>query len=101
MGRAHLHQAINPLELAMEAMAKVQSRFYADFPAHPEEQRYGFATSSTMKPTQWGCEPADSKLAQNKMSCSLVHLRRYELFVYVTFEFVIYLVKAVGDALLS
>eukprot|EP00850_Spirogloea_muscicola_P023359 SM000351S13210 [mRNA] locus=s351:28287:32278:+ [translate_table: standard] len=47
------HKAINPLELAMEALAEVQRRFYADFPPHAEEARYGFATPSTMKPTQW------------------------------------------------
>eukprot|EP00850_Spirogloea_muscicola_P019162 SM000185S04021 [mRNA] locus=s185:68942:73006:+ [translate_table: standard] len=47
------HKAINPLELAMEALAEVQRRFYAEFPPHAEEARYGFATPSTMKPTQW------------------------------------------------
>eukprot|EP00850_Spirogloea_muscicola_P021359 SM000245S08198 [mRNA] locus=s245:90275:95022:- [translate_table: standard] len=47
------HKAINPLELAMEALVEVQRRFYADFPPHAEEARYGFATPSTMKPTQW------------------------------------------------
>ncbi|XP_059442642.1 acetylornithine deacetylase [Corylus avellana] len=47
------HKAINPLELAMEALKEMQSRFYRDFPPHPKEQVYGFATPSTMKPTQW------------------------------------------------
>uniref|UniRef100_A0A7N2N1L7 Acetylornithine deacetylase n=1 Tax=Quercus lobata TaxID=97700 RepID=A0A7N2N1L7_QUELO len=47
------HKAINPLELAMEALKEIQSRFYRDFPPHPKEQVYGFATPSTMKPTQW------------------------------------------------
>ncbi|GFQ04013.1 acetylornithine deacetylase [Phtheirospermum japonicum] len=47
------HKAINPLELAMEALKVIQSRFYTDFPAHPKEKLYGFATPSTMKPTQW------------------------------------------------
>ncbi|XP_054824425.1 acetylornithine deacetylase [Prosopis cineraria] len=47
------HKAINPLELAMEALKEIQSRFYRDFPPHPQEQVYGFATPSTMKPTQW------------------------------------------------
>ncbi|KAJ6712053.1 ACETYLORNITHINE DEACETYLASE [Salix purpurea] len=46
-------QAINPLELGMEALKEIQSRFYKDFPPHKEEQVYGFATPSTMKPTQW------------------------------------------------
>lgn len=47
------HKAINPLELAMESLKEIQSRFYKDFPPHPKEQIYGFATPSTMKPTQW------------------------------------------------
>ncbi|XAR54818.1 Acetylornithine deacetylase [Bertholletia excelsa] len=47
------HKAINPLELAMEALKEIQSRFYIDFPPHSKEQVYGFATPSTMKPTQW------------------------------------------------
>ncbi|KAF2308796.1 hypothetical protein GH714_019597 [Hevea brasiliensis] len=47
------HKAINPLELAMEALKVIQSRFYKDFPPHLKEQAYGFATPSTMKPTQW------------------------------------------------
>ncbi|GAY65457.1 hypothetical protein CUMW_241230, partial [Citrus unshiu] len=47
------HKAINPLELAMEALKVIQTRFYKDFPPHPKEQVYGFETPSTMKPTQW------------------------------------------------
>ncbi|GKB60176.1 acetylornithine deacetylase [Tanacetum coccineum] len=47
------HKAINPFELAMEALKEIQTRFYRDFPAHPKEQVYDFATPSTMKPTQW------------------------------------------------
>jgi acetylornithine deacetylase len=47
------HKAINPLELASEALKVIQNRFYKDYPAHPEEARYGFATPSTMKSTQW------------------------------------------------
>ncbi|XP_039167363.1 acetylornithine deacetylase-like [Eucalyptus grandis] len=47
------HKAINPLELAMEALKEIQTRFYNDFPPHAKEQVYGFATPSTMKPTQW------------------------------------------------
>ncbi|PKI57136.1 hypothetical protein CRG98_022426 [Punica granatum] len=47
------HKAINPLELAMEALKEIQSRFYRDFPPHSKEKIYGFATPSTMKPTQW------------------------------------------------
>ncbi|MQL88898.1 hypothetical protein Taro_021462 [Colocasia esculenta] len=47
------HKAINPLELSMEALKEIQLRFYRDFPPHPKETVYGFATPSTMKPTQW------------------------------------------------
>ncbi|KAG8382483.1 hypothetical protein BUALT_Bualt05G0081900 [Buddleja alternifolia] len=47
------HKAINPLELGMEALKEMQLRFYKDFPPHPSEKVYGFATPSTMKPTQW------------------------------------------------
>lgn len=49
------HKAINPLELAMEAVAEVQRRFYADFPPHPREREYNYKTPSTMKPTQMEC----------------------------------------------
>ncbi|KAL5985378.1 hypothetical protein ACLOJK_027362 [Asimina triloba] len=47
------HKAVNPLEMMMEALKEIQQRFYRDFPPHPKEQVYGFATPSTMKPTQW------------------------------------------------
>ncbi|CAI9784966.1 unnamed protein product [Fraxinus pennsylvanica] len=47
------HKAINSLELAMEALKEIQLRFYRDFPPHSKEKVYGFATPSTMKPTQW------------------------------------------------
>ena len=46
--------AINPLELMMEALAEIQRRFYAQFPPHAREAAYGFASSSSMKPTQVG-----------------------------------------------
>jgi len=44
------------MELGMDALKEIQSRFYRDFPPHPQEQVYGFATPSTMKPTQWSCK---------------------------------------------
>uniref|UniRef100_A0A0D6R0C2 Acetylornithine deacetylase n=1 Tax=Araucaria cunninghamii TaxID=56994 RepID=A0A0D6R0C2_ARACU len=47
------HKAINAMELCMEALEEIQKCFYNDFPAHPKEAEYGFATPSTMKPTQW------------------------------------------------
>lgn len=46
------HKSINPIELAMDAVSEMQRRFYQDFPPHPSEAVYGFATPSTMKPTQ-------------------------------------------------
>ena len=49
-------QTVNSMELAMEGLKEIQKRFYAEFPPHPMEARYGFATPSTMKPTQWFCK---------------------------------------------
>lgn len=49
-------QTVNPMELAMEGLKEIQKRFYGQYPAHPMEERYGFATPSTMKPTQWFCK---------------------------------------------
>lgn len=53
------HKGVNSLELANAACAELQDRFYAAFPARPEEARYKFMTCSTMKPTQIKC-PAGS-----------------------------------------
>lgn len=33
------HKSVNPLELAMEALAELQRRFYQDFPPHPLEDK--------------------------------------------------------------
>jgi len=49
------HRGINSLELGMEAVKQVQLKFYEDFPPHPDEIAYNFATPSTMKPTQMEC----------------------------------------------
>jgi len=49
------HKGINPIELASDALAQIQKRFYEDFPPHPDETRYNFASPSTMKPTQINC----------------------------------------------
>jgi len=46
------HKGINSLELASEAMAEVQKRFYADFPECENDRRWMFQTPSTMKPTK-------------------------------------------------
>ncbi|CAM0944805.1 unnamed protein product [Alopecurus aequalis] len=47
------HKAINSMELNMDALKEIQTRFYNDFPAHEKEKLYKFATPSTMKPTKW------------------------------------------------
>jgi acetylornithine deacetylase len=49
------HKGINSIELASDALAEIQKRFYVDFPPHPQEKLYNFATPSTMKPTQIKC----------------------------------------------
>lgn len=49
------HKAINSIELATEAVSMMQRRFYDDFPPHPGEEAYQFATGSHMKPTQIEC----------------------------------------------
>ena len=36
----------------MDAVTYIQKRFYQDYPPHPSENDYLFATPSTMKPTQ-------------------------------------------------
>ena len=49
----HQHpQAVNPIELGTVALTEILRRFYADFPAHPEEKKYNYVVSSSMKPTQ-------------------------------------------------
>ena len=49
------HRGINSFELASEALKIIQDKFYQDFPAHELEEKYGFATPSTFKPTQVEC----------------------------------------------
>lgn len=48
-------KGINSIELAQEAMARIQKQFYQDFPPHPGDDAYLFASGSTMKPTQIEC----------------------------------------------
>lgn len=48
----HTYQAVNPIELGTVAMAEILRRFYQDFPPHPEEKKYNYVVSSSMKPTQ-------------------------------------------------
>jgi len=53
LGHSGLPQnTVNSLELVMEAVAELQRRFYARYPAHPQEAVYQFACGSTFKPTQ-------------------------------------------------
>jgi len=51
------HKGINSIEMAMDVMNYIQRRFYADFPRHPKEIEYNYATPSTIKPTQIRCTP--------------------------------------------
>jgi acetylornithine deacetylase len=51
------HKGINSVEMAMDAVNMLQQRFYADYPPHPKEKDYNYATPSTFKPTQIKCTP--------------------------------------------
>jgi len=48
---------INAIELGNAALARIQERFYEEFPALPQEKAQKFVTPSTMKPTQIKCAP--------------------------------------------
>jgi len=45
------HNCVNALELAMASTLWLRDRFAERYGPHPDEQRYGFATPSTFKPT--------------------------------------------------
>lgn len=49
------HRGINAIEFANDATRYMQRRYYADFPRHPREDEYNFATQSTFKATQISC----------------------------------------------
>ena len=51
------HKGINSIEMAMDAVNELQERFYTEYPRHPKEEEYNFATPSTFKPTQVSCTP--------------------------------------------
>ena len=51
------HKGINSIEMAMDVVSHIQSRFYRDFKRHEMEDKYNFATCSTFKPTQISCTP--------------------------------------------
>ena len=48
-------QAVNSIEMGVDAFAKVQAEFHRTFAAHPKEKEYGFTISSTMKITNISC----------------------------------------------
>mmetsp|Transcript_16199 Transcript_16199/g.41308 ORF Transcript_16199/g.41308 Transcript_16199/m.41308 type:complete len:435 (-) Transcript_16199:267-1571(-) len=47
------HDAINAMELAMDALQAVQNKFYELCPPTDKERKFGFKCCTTMKPTQW------------------------------------------------
>lgn len=49
------HRGINAIEFGTDAMNYIQQRFFHDFPRHPMEDKYNFATQSTLKATQISC----------------------------------------------
>lgn len=51
------HKGINAIEMAMDSVSYIQKKFFEDFPRHPRELEYNFATQSTMKATQIHCSP--------------------------------------------
>lgn len=63
------HKGINPIEMANEVLAKLQSKFYAEYPAHADEKRWNFSTPSTFKPTQIEC--ARGSLNQIPPHCTI------------------------------
>lgn len=63
------HKGINAIELAMDSVSYVQRKFFQDFPRHPREAEYNFATQSTFKATQISCPP--SSLNQIPGGCTI------------------------------
>jgi acetylornithine deacetylase len=49
------HRAVNPIEMAMDAMHYLQHKFYTAFPRDEREYIYNFTNASTFKPTQISC----------------------------------------------
>ena len=56
------HNCINALEVAMAATLALGEWFRSTFPPHPDEERYGFLTSSTLKGTV--IEVANNKITK-------------------------------------
>mmetsp|Transcript_7438 Transcript_7438/g.20998 ORF Transcript_7438/g.20998 Transcript_7438/m.20998 type:complete len:452 (+) Transcript_7438:236-1591(+) len=63
-------QGINAMEMAMEALAELQKRFYTEFPQTENDRRYKFSHSSTMKPTRWEAPPASVNIIPGECSIS-------------------------------
>ena len=43
------HKAINAIELGSDALIEIQKDFYKNFPIHPQEEVYGFESTSSFK----------------------------------------------------
>eukprot|EP00727_Mastigamoeba_balamuthi_P014497 m51a1_g9672 putative acetylornithine deacetylase-like (421) ;mRNA; f:1266949-1268907 len=52
------NRGVNAVELASDAVAHLQAKFYARYGPHELEPVYGFECSSSMKPTDVCCEPS-------------------------------------------
>eukprot|EP00873_Tetraselmis_striata_P037083 jgi/Tetstr1/457347/TSEL_043950.t1 len=63
-------QAINSLELAMEAVNELQARFYKEFPATDQDKVYKFECSSTMKPTRFESPPGSINIIPGECTIS-------------------------------
>ena len=63
------HRGINSIEMGMDVISTIQSKFYSSFPRTAEEDRYNYTTCSTMKPCQISCTPG--ALNQLPPKCTL------------------------------
>mmetsp|Transcript_12645 Transcript_12645/g.28289 ORF Transcript_12645/g.28289 Transcript_12645/m.28289 type:complete len:435 (+) Transcript_12645:656-1960(+) len=67
---AFANDAVNSMELAMDAMQLVQEEFYRLYPPQDVESDYGFTCPSTMKPTQW-VYPARASASTIPHTCTI------------------------------
>jgi acetylornithine deacetylase len=51
------HKGINAIDFGIDAIHYIKVRFFQDFPKHPLEEEYNFATQSTLKATQISTSP--------------------------------------------
>lgn len=63
------HKAINSIEMAYDALAYIQKRFYETFPREAREDIYNYRTCSTLKPTQISC--TEGSLNQIPPMCTI------------------------------